>query len=322
MLKKDKALQELAETPLMLSIMTLAYKDKKADDLIAPRNLEEQRKHLFDTYIERMFDRSARSTNTPFTEHQTLHYLSFLANKMIQHNIITYQIASMQPSWLKQPQERLYRRYVGMIAGLLLVLIGMLLLALTVGLIFTLMGGLFGWLSGWPIGGLILGVSLGMSLGMAPVLVIGLGLAGGLTSEEVEATTYPEQRLKQTLLNSLFSTLIYGLSVGLILGLIYELFIVFIGGLHFALSFGLNYGMKIALFGGLIFGLIGGLNAGYLDLIEHYSLRFVLTRNKSLPWRLVLFLGYAVDLIFLRRVGGSYIFVHRLLMEHFAEMDV
>ena len=31
---------------------------------------------------------------------------------------------------------------------------------------------------------------------------------------------------------------------------------------------------------------------------------------------------HCVDLIFLRRVGGGYIFVHRLLMEHFAEMYV
>lgn len=29
-----------------------------------------------------------------------------------------------------------------------------------------------------------------------------------------------------------------------------------------------------------------------------------------------------VCLIFLRRVGGGYIFIHRLLMEHFAEMYV
>jgi hypothetical protein len=57
-------------------------------------------------------------------------------------------------------------------------------------------------------------------------------------------------------------------------------------------------------------------------LIQHYSLRFVLTRNELLPQRLIPFLEYAVDLIFLRRVGGSYIFVHRLLMEHFAEMEV
>jgi len=30
------------------------------------------------------------------------------------------------------------------------------------------------------------------------------------------------------------------------------------------------------------------------------------------------FLDYCVDRIFLRRVGGGYIFIHRLLQEHFA----
>lgn len=42
--------------------------------------------------------------------------------------------------------------------------------------------------------------------------------------------------------------------------------------------------------------------------------------NNNIPWKLVTFLDYCVDLIFLRRVGGGYIFVHRLLMEHFAAM--
>jgi len=37
------------------------------------------------------------------------------------------------------------------------------------------------------------------------------------------------------------------------------------------------------------------------------------------PVACVLF-DYCVDLIFRRRVGGGYIFVHRLLMEHFAAM--
>lgn len=43
-----------------------------------------------------------------------------------------------------------------------------------------------------------------------------------------------------------------------------------------------------------------------------------MVRNNLLPWRVVSFLNYCVDLIFLRRVGGGYIFIHRLLMEHFA----
>ncbi|MBK8784606.1 MAG: hypothetical protein IPO22_23045 [Anaerolineales bacterium] len=54
--------------------------------------------------------------------------------------------------------------------------------------------------------------------------------------------------------------------------------------------------------------------------MQNYSLRFAFARNNLLPWRLVPFLDHCVDLIFLRRVGGGYIFVHRLLMEHFAEM--
>ena len=57
-----------------------------------------------------------------------------------------------------------------------------------------------------------------------------------------------------------------------------------------------------------------------MPLIQHYSLRLILTLNKIFPFRITPFLDYCVDLIFLRRVGGGYIFVHRLLMEHFAEM--
>ena len=44
-------------------------------------------------------------------------------------------------------------------------------------------------------------------------------------------------------------------------------------------------------------------------------------RNGSLPFRdLVPFLDYCAERIFLRKVGGGYIFVHRLLMEHFASL--
>ena len=73
---------------------------------------------------------------------------------------------------------------------------------------------------------------------------------------------------------------------------------------------------------GLFVGTGVGLLYGGLPIVQHYTLRFILSRNNLLPWRLVPFLDHCVDLIFLRRVGGGYIFVHRLLMEHFAEMYV
>ena len=42
--------------------------------------------------------------------------------------------------------------------------------------------------------------------------------------------------------------------------------------------------------------------------------------NGFLPLRLVPFLDYCAERIFLRKVGGGYIFIHRLLMEHFASL--
>lgn len=40
------------------------------------------------------------------------------------------------------------------------------------------------------------------------------------------------------------------------------------------------------------------------------------------PWNYARFLDDAIDRLFLQKVGGGYIFVHRLLMEHFAQMEI
>jgi hypothetical protein len=44
----------------------------------------------------------------------------------------------------------------------------------------------------------------------------------------------------------------------------------------------------------------------------------VLWRFGAMPLDYVRFLDYAAERVFLRKVGGGYIFVHRLLLEHFA----
>jgi len=56
-LKKDTSLQELAQSPLMLSIMTLAYQGISVEDLQPLETTEGRRKHLFDTYVQQMFKR-------------------------------------------------------------------------------------------------------------------------------------------------------------------------------------------------------------------------------------------------------------------------
>ncbi len=40
-----------------------------------------------------------------------------------------------------------------------------------------------------------------------------------------------------------------------------------------------------------------------------------------MPWNLVQFLDEATDCILLRRVGGGYSFVHRLILDYFASLD-
>ncbi len=50
-------------------------------------------------------------------------------------------------------------------------------------------------------------------------------------------------------------------------------------------------------------------------------MRVLLWRSGTLPLNLVPFLDYATDRILLRRVGGGYLFTHRLLLEYFAGLE-
>ena len=58
-------------------------------------------------------------------------------------------------------------------------------------------------------------------------------------------------------------------------------------------------------------------NGGYF-LLNHYATRLLLRLRRLFPWNVVRFLDAAAERIFLRKVGGGYIFVHRTLLEYFA----
>jgi hypothetical protein len=51
-------------------------------------------------------------------------------------------------------------------------------------------------------------------------------------------------------------------------------------------------------------------------------LRFVLWCYGLAPWRYVRFLNYATDQLLLQRVGGRYRFLHVLLRDHFAGIEL
>jgi predicted lipid-binding transport protein (Tim44 family) len=72
---------------------------------------------------------------------------------------------------------------------------------------------------------------------------------------------------------------------------------------------------------GLIFGLVFGLVfGGGKACLQHFTLRLILGIKGFIPWNYARFLDYATERVFLQKVGGGYIFIHRMLLEHFAQM--
>jgi eukaryotic-like serine/threonine-protein kinase len=78
----------------------------------------------------------------------------------------------------------------------------------------------------------------------------------------------------------------------------------------------------------LIFGLVTGLTSGLLvgltrggsAVIKHHALRLILWRKGYIPLNIIKFLDQCAKLIFLKKVGGGYIFIHRMLLDYFADL--
>ncbi len=73
----------------------------------------------------------------------------------------------------------------------------------------------------------------------------------------------------------------------------------------------------------IFFGLLIGLAVTFfIRLISHYLLRALLTHAGLLPWHYHQFLDWTCDRFILQKIGDSYIFIHPMLREHFAQMDI
>jgi hypothetical protein len=55
-------------------------------------------------------------------------------------------------------------------------------------------------------------------------------------------------------------------------------------------------------------------------VIEHYALRLILWVNRLTPLNLIEFLDECAKLILVNKVGGGCIFVHRMLLDYFADL--
>ena len=274
---------------------------------------------------------------------QTKRYLAWLAKKLKDNNIPNvFLIEQMQPDWLEtKAQKWQYRLIFGLIVGLIFGLMFGLIVGLIVGLIFGLIFGLISGLSKdqnietvetfkfsfsrtarkrflkemkeWLIGGLIVGLIGGLIVGLIVGLIFGLisGLIFGLISglkEDFKTRDIPNQGIISSARNFLVITLatyLPGVALSIVLTIVRD------GSFTWSNSFieGISYA--------LIFGF---LNAGF-PVVQHATLRFLLHRQGHVPNNYAKFLQYTTERRLTQQIGGSFRFIHRELLDHFAAME-
>jgi hypothetical protein len=321
----------LLATPLMLSIVTLAYADVPLVKLQGTTHAQ-RRAEVFDRYIDQAFVR--RASDPRYPQATTVQRLRWLAWQLQRNARSTFFMEEMQPDWAGIVW--LQRLAFGLLVGLLGALLGALQSPLQSIKLFGLFGGVLGGVLGgdrfyfevitwswnevrpkWRVvllcvlGGVLGGGMIGMLVsGAIGVLggVLGGGMIGGMIGALAVglklATDIPlHMRPNSGIVSSLHHALIGGLVSGLGAWLI--------NGPHVALVNG--RGGFVALVGGLS-GLFFGLSA----FLKYYILRAFLVQRRLMPWNIIAFCDDCAARALLRRVGGGWIFAHRLLLEHLA----
>jgi phospholipase C len=369
--RDDSGLAELLETPLMLWVAMLAYRDAPVQ-IVREESLQQRTNQLFSCFVDAMFKRKADGS---YSKLQTLAWLSWLASAMVRKKQTVFFLENLQLDWLPTRRQRAIAT-----AGIIGACFGVIGFVVWLGLTGELLGGGRGWvwwgllillvfmLLGWVVGGLISALTnlrpvdvlqfrltgfrhrargairsgllggllfgslfalmvglLFSSLGanpLRPSLILGLPsiplfallswLVASVTTESVETRRKPNQGTRDSLKNAIVVLplgLLVGLPSGPLLGLLFGV----LDDDPYVIP-GLIAGGIIGLVGGLVGGLIGG----GLFASKQSVLRLVLWISGSAPPNYSSFLDYAAERLFLRKVGGGYIFVHRSVLEYFA----
>lgn len=355
LLRRDRQLRELARTPLMLNVVVLTYQDTDVTEMAGAETVADRRRHLLARYVDRMLNRPPLTADG-YHQDRAVSWLAHLAREMQKQGHSVFYLEDMQPTFLTQRSFAWYTGSVGLVGGLVGGLSVGLVEGLTEGLIFGLILGLvlgpvgglvrltqgitmrerlqwliptkkrfvtLAWSGTWYglVFGLVFGLSVGLTDGLVEALVSGLivglilGLVGGLVGSlgaffdapPVEARLQPGRGVRSSLRNGILMTLV-GAPVFGVIGIIFD--------------YWLNGGGDIVTFILAALLPVAFLYYGGLAFIQHYTLRVALAAQHRLPLRLIPFLEAMNRRVILRRVGGGYIFVHRTLLEYFADLDV
>lgn len=161
----------------------------------------------------------------------------------------------------------------------------------------------------------LLGVIIGLALYMGTHNGLGSSLVFGLLSGivffgfekqyRVGRRSFPNQGIWRSLANSLRFFVLIGAVTGVLLAL-----------LETPVS-----GVVNGIILGLMAALFGGQGSG-MTCVKHFILRLLLWHQGKIPWNYARILDWGDRLSLLQRVGGGYSFIHRLVQQYLADMDV
>jgi len=338
-LHQDDTLLEMAQSPLLLSIMAIANRDQPPEQFTTT-NLDDRRRQLFATYIQRQLPQRRKDPREDTAT--TLRQLTYLAHQMATREQTLFLIERLQPDWIPNlQQKRNYYWRVGLfgslVGGLFGGLYGKLVNDTLRGLVSVQAVELVSELVGVAISesvyvslwGLFFGVFTGLLVMVEKIepvervswpwrYYLGSGLIGiPVTGLIFELITEPVNNLFNEFYGrgGLFSEMIDRLGGGLIIGLGAWLLGGLISGikdsqveLKAELKATPNEGMKNSLHNALWFGLLGGLTGVVCSVLVY---RLV---DGAILW---LFSGLLSGLWF---GGGLAVFQHyslRFLLHHY-----
>jgi len=222
LLQGDPALREMATSPLMLNIMVMSYQSIDNQQLLDTGLMEQKRHQIFEAYIDRMI----RHRDAPYKPHQTIQWLSWLAEQMEHSSQSIFLIEDLQPSWIRDPARNLIYN-IG---------IKLVFMSLWGGLHVGLISGLGTDFATLDVSRSAQGVLWGVLGGIL------YGVIGGLLSNWVN----PDTKFRD-------GSIINGVLLGSIFGVVFGLSMLDSG---LALTYGIAYGVVYFILGVYIYGLI------------------------------------------------------------------
>jgi hypothetical protein len=310
---------------------------------------------MWNAYVDRMFEQRPLDPRWGSTDARARGWLTWLARTLYERNQTEFHLDRLTPEWVPGViWKQCVWFSVSVVAALVVALSAFLAFGLAFGWVWGLGGGLVLGLAGGLDGllnrhhitpiekvrwswsklraGAVVGAMVGLAGGLAVWLVagpssgvafslgawLGIGLIGGMASSLDDSRAEPNEGIRRSMRRAIIVGLFGGLAAGVMGVLAAAMFGVQRGGL----VSGFGAGMSGGLAGGLATGVMTGMATGISACSQHYAVRAALVVTRSAPWRYGAFLEAMAEHLLLRRSGSSYQFVHRLLRDHLASLDL